>query len=208
MPRQRAFTLIELLVVISIIALLIAVLLPALAAARDAARQVQCLSMLRQFGIADGLYVNEHSEWHIPFWSDDGGDSGLHVNPSTAPPHNVPWYNNRAFREYTLQTMDLAASKHVSTERKYICPMAAYTLATPKSSGFYDMRHTYGINIQNRNTGGVGSRLRCCRHLTPPALPTRIGSCFRAFRSSRATAMATWLDRPPRFSSPTGQDKG
>jgi len=46
------FTLIELLVVISIIALLIAILLPALGAARNAARTIQCLSNVRQMGIA------------------------------------------------------------------------------------------------------------------------------------------------------------
>lgn len=50
--RTRGFTLIELLVVISIIALLIAILLPALGAARKAARVSQCLSNLRQMGIA------------------------------------------------------------------------------------------------------------------------------------------------------------
>ena len=54
--RRSAFTLIELLVVISIIALLIAILLPALDAAREAARNVQCLSNLRQVGIAMTAY--------------------------------------------------------------------------------------------------------------------------------------------------------
>lgn len=65
-PRHRAtgFTLIELLVVIGILSILIAILLPALNKARAGARQVQCLSQLRQIGMAMQLYAQDnHGAW-------------------------------------------------------------------------------------------------------------------------------------------------
>jgi len=61
--RTLGFTLIELLVVISIIALLIALLLPTLQAARDAARNTQCLSNLRQMMIGLTNYTMDHGDF-------------------------------------------------------------------------------------------------------------------------------------------------
>lgn len=54
------FTLIELLVVISIIALLIGILLPVLSNARASGRQASCLSNIRQVGMMDFMYANDH----------------------------------------------------------------------------------------------------------------------------------------------------
>jgi len=72
---KRAFTLIELLVVIVIIGLLIAFLSPVMSTAREGARRAQCANNLRQLGIANHIYADDHNGT-IPavlpnFWSYD-----------------------------------------------------------------------------------------------------------------------------------------
>jgi prepilin-type N-terminal cleavage/methylation domain-containing protein/prepilin-type processing-associated H-X9-DG protein len=59
---QNAFTLIELLVVISIIVIIAAILFPVFAQVREKARQISCLSNLRQLGSALVMYAQDYDE--------------------------------------------------------------------------------------------------------------------------------------------------
>lgn len=58
--RRSAFTLIELLTVIAIIGILAAILIPTVGKVRATARQAQCVSNLRQIGMAGQLFAGEN----------------------------------------------------------------------------------------------------------------------------------------------------
>ena len=82
--RSAAFTLIELLVVIAIIGILAALLLPALARTKERTQITQCVSNLRQIGVAIKMYVDDRGRFP-PFG-------------------NLPWESNDdpSFRSYIL----------------------------------------------------------------------------------------------------------
>jgi prepilin-type N-terminal cleavage/methylation domain-containing protein len=70
---RRAFTLVELLVVVAIVGILVAILLPAVQQARESARRTQCLSHLKQIGLAVHSYHDTFEKFPMAtHWSQTG----------------------------------------------------------------------------------------------------------------------------------------
>jgi len=68
-PRKHAFTLIELLVVIAIIEILMAMMMPALQRVKEQAQEMTCRGNLRQYGIAQVMYLDDSDGRYPNAWT-------------------------------------------------------------------------------------------------------------------------------------------
>lgn len=62
MKKVKRFSLVELLTVIAVIAILAALLLPALNSAREKARDISCMSNLKQIGVLLAVYISQSDD--------------------------------------------------------------------------------------------------------------------------------------------------
>ena len=93
-PRP-AFTLIELLVVIAIIAILAAILFPVFAQAREKARQISCLSNMKQMGLAILQYNQDFDETYpVSYYANALGKFSAAGTPVSWPRIIQPYVKN------------------------------------------------------------------------------------------------------------------
>jgi type II secretory pathway pseudopilin PulG len=135
--------LIELLVVIAIIAILAALLLPALAKAKEKARAIQCLSNIRQVGMASSLYLGDFNDRYPPGITKNGTLTQLSWvgNTGLQSPYSSLTAEERWLSEYLVKA---SAGAKVEVAR---CPSDQKSYLGTGHSGYEDFGSSYLANL-------------------------------------------------------------
>ncbi|QOV88832.1 type II secretion system protein [Humisphaera borealis] len=158
----RGFTLVELLVVIGIIALLISILLPSLSRARESAKTTQCLSNMRQIGVALASYAAEFQGHVVATYADVSGATMTGSHKADAENYATMFVNLRYLPAPELRTMTEGISGQSSIFR---CPSGTDDFlwntftdpgnGAPTPNGRKDMTGARPLRTKSKSSGLV-----------------------------------------------------
>jgi len=120
---RNSFTLIELLVVISIIAILASMLLPALRLAKDKAKQITCISQLKQIGTGAAIYTDDYEGDYPAYTGSLPHPCHMLATYLGGNPGKDPWGNDDMTRTVLRRQYDweAAAAQRLAAEM-WFCP--------------------------------------------------------------------------------------
>jgi prepilin-type N-terminal cleavage/methylation domain-containing protein/prepilin-type processing-associated H-X9-DG protein len=180
LKSNRGFTLIELLVVIAIIAILASLLLPAIAKAKEKAYRITSLNNLKQWGMAQLMYVGDSGEilpaTKIPNGTPGTGAAYSEDNPMWADLTGIEFYNKNHGTSYGRDAWFNALPPYVAslplwqyalnpngpknfieTKSIYHCPTATAEGNDPNKSPYQYVPFHYGMN--SKGTEGLGANV-------------------------------------------------
>ena len=143
-PRRAspAFTLIELLTVIAIIGILAAIIIPTVGKVRASAKSTQCLSNLRQIGLAISLYPQDNKGYY-PRGASNPSPDGTLVNYAKAIYAYIPNRGNSA--------------TGVVTSKVFVCPSEALQPDAANAGSVVQYTATFALEAGNAASVATGT---------------------------------------------------
>jgi len=135
MSVKHYFTLIELLIVIAIIAILAALMFPGIAKARNVAKNISCVSNLKQIAHADFLYANDYSY----FTPANSGSQPGHADRNWTT--NLLTYLRPQYNYWAATSSQIVVWSDTLHKSVFACPSRIYV-----DGGSSWGQHSYAIN--------------------------------------------------------------
>jgi prepilin-type processing-associated H-X9-DG protein len=146
-------------------------LLPALKSAKDYAKKINCLSNLKQFGLAAGLYQDDY-KWAIMSTSDGSKADGTYLQLSWLKDLLPPYLPGTPAKNPDGSGLFLGAFSPSGYRDKYVCPAVA---SVEEAAGFGTAsKPTIGINeIQFVFSGNLTAKSKILKDFNPK-MPDRL----------------------------------